>query len=337
MRNVAANVLTILIVLGLVGLGALSAAQRAVTEAGPATEEIQVQIPRGASVREISELLEDAGALPERAMAGALSGAQMFRLAANYSGEGQNLKFGEYAIAPGASVLDIVGLLSEGGNVQHTVTIPEGMTVSMALDRVNAAELLTGEVSDVPPEGSLFPDTWAHERGATRQSVIDRMKARMEEELDNAWEARAPDLPLKSKEELLILASIVEKEARPEEHGKVASVFINRIRRGMRLQTDPTVIYGITLGQAPLGRGLRRSELSAPTPYNTYVIAGLPPTPIANPGRESLMAVAQPDTTAFLYFVADGTGGHAFATNLDEHNQNVANWRRIERERNENQ
>lgn len=337
MRNIAANVLTILIVLGLVALGGLSIARDSVTRAGPLTEEVVVQVPRGASVREISDLLAESGALPDRVMGGALSGAQMFRLAANYSGQAQNLKFGEYAFEPGTSIEDLVAMLSQGGNVQHTVTIPEGMTVSQAIDRINAAELLTGEIKEIPAEGSLFPDTWAYERGASRQDVLDRMQARMTEALDEAWSAREPDLPLESKEELLILASIIEKETRPAEHGKVASVFINRIRRGMKLQTDPTVIYGITLGQAPLGRGLRRSELRAKTPYNTYVIPGLPPTPIANPSRESLMAAAQPDETPYLYFVADGTGGHAFATNLDDHNRNVAQWRRIERERNADQ
>ncbi|MFK7943645.1 MAG: endolytic transglycosylase MltG [Paracoccaceae bacterium] len=337
MRNVAANALTILIVLGLLVLGALGVAQQRVTSPGPLTKEVTVQVPRGASVRQISGLLAESGVLPDNTLGGLLSGEQLFRLTANYSGKAQSLKFGEYAIAPGTSVQEIVDLLAEGGNVQHTVTVPEGMSVAQAVERVNAAELLTGEIAEMPTEGSLFPETWAYERGATRQSVIDRMQTRMNAVLEEAWAARAPDLPLKNKEELLVLASIIEKETRPAEHAKVASVFINRLRLGMKLQTDPTVIYGITLGQAPLGRGLRRSELSARTPYNTYVIEGLPPTPIANPGRESLMAAAQPDQTDYLYFVADGTGGHAFATNLDDHNRNVANWRRIERERNANQ
>ena len=337
MRNVAANALTVLIVIGLFVLGALGVGRQQVSAPGPLTEEVTVQVPRGASVRQISELLAEAGALPESALGGALDGAQLFRLEAHYSGKAQELKFGEYAIAPGASVEQIVALMAEGGNVQHAVTIPEGMTVFQAVERINAAELLTGEIAEMPTEGSLLPDTWAYERGATRQSVVERMQTSMQAVLDEAWAARAPDLPLANKEELLILASIIEKETRPAEHGKVASVFINRLRLGMRLQTDPTVIYGITKGEKPLGRGLRRSELDRETPYNTYVISGLPPTPIANPGRESIMAAAQPDTTEYLYFVADGTGGHAFATNLDDHNRNVANWRRIERERKANQ
>jgi UPF0755 protein len=337
MRSFAANVLTILIVVGLFALGAIGIAQNDITRAGPLTEEVVVQVPRGANVTKISELLGESGALPERMLMGAVSGPAMFRIAANYSGKARDLKFGEYAIPPGASIENLVALLSQGGNVQHRVTIPEGVTSFEAVARIRETDLLTGEIAEVPPEGSLFPDTWSFQRGDTRESVIARMQARMQAVLDEAWENRQPDLPLESKEELLILASIIEKETRPQEHGKVASVFINRLRRGMKLQTDPTVIYGITLGQAPLGRGLRRSELRAQTPFNTYVIDGLPPTPIANPSRESILAAANPEETPYLYFVADGTGGHAFATNLNDHNRNVAKWRRIERERNANQ
>lgn len=337
MRNVAANMLTVLIVVGLFIAGAITMGQQEMTAPGPLTEEVMVEVPRGASVRQISEILGDSGALPESPVLGLLDGPALFRLATSYAGQTQNLKFGEYAIAPGTSVEELVALLAAGANVRHTVTIPEGMTSSMAVDVLMAEELLTGEITETPPEGSLFPDTWAFQRGATRQSVIEQMQARMTQVLDEAWESRVADLPLESKEEMLILASIVEKETTPEEHALVASVFINRMRLGMRLQTDPTVIYGITLGQAPLGRGLRRSELRAETPYNTYVIRGLPPTPIANPSRASLMAVANPEESDFLYFVADGTGGHAFARTLDEHNRNVAVWRRIERERQQQQ
>lgn len=337
MRGLAANVLTILVVVGLVLLAGIGIAKRDVEAAGPLTDETVVQVPRGANLYTISEILGESGALPERTVMGAVSGESLFRLAANYSGQARKLKFGEYSLPPGASVKDLLDLLEKGGNVRHRVTIAEGRTVSEALDLLMAAELLTGEIAEVPAEGSLLPESYDYERGADRQSIINRMQANMERVLDEAWAARAPDLPLKSKEELLILASIVEKETRPQEHRKVASVFINRLNRGMKLQTDPTVIYGITLGQAPLGRGLKKSELRAPTPYNTYIINGLPPTPIANPGKESIMAVANPDTTDYLFFVADGTGGHAFAQTLEEHNRNVAVWRKIERERKENE
>lgn len=337
MRNIAANVLTILIVVGLVALAGLGVAERDVAKPGPLVEETLVTVPRGASLREISALLDEAGALPETGVMGAVSGSSLFRLSAAYSGKAQDLKFGEYAIPPGASIEDLLAMLQRGGNVRHQITIPEGWTVFAAVERLNADEVLTGEIEEMPPEGSLLPNTWEFERGASRASVIARMQSEMQAVLDAAWENRQPDLPLSSKEEMLILASIVEKETRPNEHGKVASVFINRLRRGMRLQTDPTVIYGITLGKAPLGRGLRKSELAKATPYNTYVIDGLPPTPIANPSRASIEAVADPEETDFLFFVADGTGGHAFAKTLAEHNRNVANWRRIERERTANQ
>ncbi|MEO1494334.1 MAG: endolytic transglycosylase MltG [Pseudomonadota bacterium] len=316
--------MTILVVAGLVFLAALGIAREQVTAPGPLDEAAFVKVERGASLGTIAEQLFEAGAIES---------AMMFRLAARYSGQAGDLKFGEYEIPPAASVEEILEIVTSGRSIQYSVTIPEGMTVAMAVDRLNEMRLLTGEIEEMPAEGSLMPDTYSFSRGDTRQSVIETMQAAMQKELDAAWEARAPDLPLESKEQLLILASIVEKETRPEEHKKVASVFVNRLNKGMKLQTDPTVIYGITLGTAPLGRGLRRSELAAATPYNTYVIEGLPPTPIANPGRESIRAVADPDETPYFYFVADGTGGHAFAETLDEHNRNVANWRKIERER----
>jgi len=324
MKSVASNVLTILIVAGVVFTVALGIAQQQVSANGPAQEAVRVTVERGSNWTEV------AGTLKEK---GAISSGLLFRLAARYSGKARDLKFGEYEIAPGASMEEIIALMATGGNVLYQVTVPEGMTVAMAVDRLMANEDLTGEITELPPEGSLLPETYNFEPGAERSAIIARMQAAMDEALDEAWAARDPDLPLKSKEELLILASIVEKETRPQEHGKVASVFVNRLRRGMKLQTDPTVIYGITAGKAPLGRGLRRSELRAPTPYNTYVIPRLPPTPIANPGRQSLMAVAQPAETDYLFFVADGTGGHTFSTNLDDHNKAVARWREIERQR----
>ena len=324
MRNIAANVMTILIVLGIVLIGVLGFAREQVVAEGPAIEPIRYSVARGARFDAVAEDLTEAGAIDN---------LMLFRLAGRYSGKASQLKFGEYEIKPGSSMQDILDLLAKGGNVNYTVTVPPGMTVSIAVERINALEPLTGEITELPPEGSLFPDTWAYQRGGGKQAVIDRMQAKMTEVLDEVWETRAEDNPLESKEQLLILASIIEKETTPKEHRKVASVFVNRLNKGMRLQTDPTVIYGITLGQRSLGRGLRRSELNAKTPYNTYIIQGLPPTPIANPSRESLEAAANPDKTPYLYFVADGTGGHAFAESLEDHNRNVAVWRKIERER----
>ena len=214
------------------------------------------------------------------------------------------------------------------------VALAEGVTSWQIVNAVNAIDTLDGQIADIPPEGSLAPNSYEFQAGDTAQSVLDRMREAQEVIVAEAWAARDQDLPISSPEELLTLASIIEKEtAVAEERGRVSSVFVNRLNQGMRLQTDPTVIYGITRGKGILGRGLRRSELRAATPWNTYVITGLPPTPIANPGRASLMAAGQPDSTDFLFFVADGTGGHAFAETLDEHNRNVEVWRKIEAER----
>ncbi|MEO0390490.1 MAG: endolytic transglycosylase MltG [Pseudomonadota bacterium] len=220
------------------------------------------------------------------------------------------------------------------GDTRFRIAVAEGVTSWQIVNSLNAMDVLDGEVAEVPPEGALAPDSYEVRPGDTRAEVVARMARAQEALVSAAWQNRDADLPIDSPEDLITLASIIEKEtAQAEERGQVASVFVNRLNRGMRLQTDPTVIYGITQGQGVLGRGLRRSELRAATPWNTYVIDGLPPTPIANPGRASLAAAANPDTTPYIFFVADGTGGHAFAETLDEHNRNVAVWRQIEAER----
>ena len=221
-------------------------------------------------------------------------------------------------------------------DTRFRINVAEGVTSWQVVTALRAIEILQGEIKEIPPEGSLAPFDYEVTRGESRRAVLERMREVQKARLAAAWEARDPDLPLENPAEVLILASIIEKETGvPEERRRVASVFINRLRRGMRLQTDPTVIYGITKGRGSLGRGLRQSELRRVTPYNTYVIEGLPPTPIANPGLESLMAAVNPEDTDFLYFVADGTGGHAFAATLAEHNRNVAKWRKLEAERGE--
>jgi len=207
------------------------------------------------------------------------------------------------------------------------------VTSWQVVDALKKADFLQGALETVPPEGSLAPGGYEVERGTERGAIIAEMTERQAAVLAEAWENRVEGLPYDTPEEALIMASIIEKEtAIAEERGRVASVFVNRMNQGMRLQTDPTVIYGITKGEGVLGRGLRQSELRRETPYNTYVIDGLPPTPIANPGAESIKAAVNPDTTDYLFFVADGTGGHAFAETLDEHNENVARWRKIEAE-----
>lgn len=222
----------------------------------------------------------------------------------------------------------------EEPDTRFRVAIAEGVTSWQIVEALKSLDVLDGTVAKVPPEGALAPDSYELRRGDSRVDVLTRMEDAQLERVSRIWAERAPDVPLQSPEELLTLASIIEKETGvPEERGQVASVFVNRLNKGMKLQTDPTVIYGVTKGQGVLGRGLRRSELRARTPWNTYVIDGLPPTPIANPGLASLQAAANPPQTPYIFFVADGTGGHAFAETLDEHNANVARWRQIEAER----
>ena len=220
-------------------------------------------------------------------------------------------------------------------DTRYRVSLAEGVTSWQVVEALKGFEALTGEVAEIPAEGMLAPDSYDIIPGEDRNAVLQAMQDKQQQRINAVWENRQDDLPLANPEEMLILASIIEKETGvPHERRQVASVFVNRLRQGMKLQTDPTVIYGVTKGQGSLGRGLRRSELRRATPWNTYVIDGLPPTPIANPGQASLEAAVAPDDTSYVFFVADGTGGHAFAETLQEHNRNVAKWREIEAERN---
>ncbi len=245
-------------------------------------------------------------------------------------------KFVERAeFAPGADeVPEVYGKVKDEPDTRYRIAMAEGVTSWQVVEALKGIEILAGTVTEMPAEGVLAPDSYEVQPGDARSDVIAQMEAAQARLLAAAWEARAPGLPINSPEELLTLASIIEKETGvAAERGQVAAVFVNRLNQKMRLQTDPTVIYGITKGQGVLGRGLRQSELRGVTPWNTYVIEGLPPTPIANPGRASLMAAAQPDDSDYIFFVADGTGGHAFAETLAAHNENVARWRQIEAER----
>lgn len=240
-----------------------------------------------------------------------------------------------YAFDPsGEEIPETFTADSQEADLRFRVLVAEGVTSWQVAEALKAAEFLSGEIEEVPAEGSLSPFSYEVVAGETRAAVLARMAQRQTADLLQAWDARALDLPYKNMEEALVMASIVEKETGlAEERRQVASVFVNRLNEGMRLQTDPTVVYGVTGGKGPLGRGLRQSELRRATPWNTYVIEGLPPTPIANPGKASIEAALNPDSTKFLFFVADGTGGHAFATNLRDHNVNVAAWRKIEAEK----
>ena len=258
----------------------------------------------------------------------------IFVIGLHVFGANSSIKAGEYAFQPGASMKEVMDTLVAGKSVLHPITIPEGLTSEQIVARLLANDLLTGEVNPTPVEGSLLPETYMVPRGTARQSVIDRMAAEHRKIVAQVWEKRVQNSPLKSPAELITLASIVEKETGvAEERARVAAVFVNRIRQGMRLQSDPTVVYGIAGGKGTLGRGIRKSEISEATPYNTYVINGLPAGPIANPGRASLLAAANPASVNDLYFVADGSGGHQFARTLEEHNRNVRAWRKIEAQR----
>jgi UPF0755 protein len=244
-----------------------------------------------------------------------------------------DLKYGEYKFTRNASLRDVVDTIIEGKVVQHALTVAEGLTSDQIVQRLADNETLKGDIRDVPREGTLWPETYSFTFGTTREQMIQRMRQAQDRLLRELWERRNPDLPLKSPDQLIVLASIVEKEtSKPEERTRIAAVFVNRLKQKMKLQTDPTVIYGLVFGKGSLGRPLTRSDIGQPTPYNTYVIDGLPPGPIANPGRASIEAAASPARTKELYFAADGTGGHAFAETYEQHQKNVARLRVIEHE-----
>ena len=293
--------------------------------AGPAPRNLTVIVPQGASLSAAADELEKAGAIRS---------ASRFLLLARVFGSGDPIRAGEYRVPRGLSQSDVLKLLQGGKTLQRMVTVPEGWPSVMVHDALMRAPQLTGPVG-VPPEGSVLPDSYSYERDATRQSVVDRMQRAMREYLATAWSKRKPTTVVKTPEEALILASIVEKETgKPSERRMVAAVYSNRVRRGMPLQADPTTIYPITRGR-PLGRRILRSELQAKNGYNTYAMPGLPVGPIANPGRASIDAVLDPAPSSALYFVADGTGGHVFADTLEQHNANVQKWYALRRARGE--
>jgi UPF0755 protein len=283
-----------------------------------------VLIPPGSGVTQIAALLEEEGGVRS---------ATAFKAAVQASGQSGALKAGEYAIPVGASMGQVIAILVEGKSIQHPITIPEGFTTAMVMRRLAASQVLSGPVPPAPPEGSLLPATYSVVRGTSREEVLARMTRAHDAAMAELWPKRAPNLPIRTPAEAVTLASIVEKETGvKDERRKVAGVFINRLRKGMKLESDPTIIYGITGGD-PIGRRIRLSEIRMPHPWNTYVIPGLPPSPIANPGRASLEAVLNPEATDALFFVADGTGGHVFAATYAEHNANVAKWRDVQRAR----
>ena len=281
------------------------------TAQGPLDKTKNVVIPRGAGPTTMSKLLQEEGVIAHPGL---------FRVALMIDPSPRPIKAGEYEVPAHTSMQALVELLQSGKVVQRRLTIPEGMTTPEALELVRRTEALSGEITLDVKEGDLLPETYFYSRDDTRDGLLLRMKEAMDKTLDEAWRKRAAGLPLANKREALILASIVEKEtAVPAERSKVAAVFINRLRRRMKLESDPTTIYGLTEGKTALGRDLTRADLQSNTPFNTYVIAALPRGPISNPGRASIVAATNPGRDRSLFFVADGQGGHAFATTLPEH------------------
>jgi UPF0755 protein len=309
----------ILLVLGgLIGAAAFYA-KTEFENPGPLAESRIFAVERGMSTPEIARALKEAGIIGDD---------KVFLAMAYATGNHARMRAGEYSIPGRASMAEVMDLIVSGKELVYKVTVPEGWTTAQVIERVSAHANLEGEIGDVPAEGAILPETYVFRRGMTRARLIDQMEAAQTKLFDELWEKRAPDLPFKTKEEALILASIVEKEtAIPAERPLIAAVFINRLRRNMRLQSDPTIIYGITMGRTKLDRPILKSDIETVTPYNTYRIAGLPPTPIANPGKESIAAVLDPADSKALYFVADGSGGHVFAETLEEHRKNVRKWR----------
>ncbi len=297
---------------------------------GPLEEARTVAIPKGEGRIQIARRLEREGVISDRwsfLVSHLIKGMNEGRRSAE-------LKAGEYAFQPGVNIKTVLERIASGRSVAYKLTIPEGLTSQQIVGRINAMTHLTGEITEIPAEGSLMPDTYQLAKGTPRIDVIKRMRKAQARFLDAEWDKRSADLPIQTKQEALILASIVEKETGVKgERGRVAAVFINRLRKNMRLQSDPTIIYGLVGGQGSLGRPIYKSEIKKKTPYNTYTIKGLPPTPIANPGRKAIHAVLNPAQTNDLYFVADGTGGHKFSETLKQHNSAVRQWRKIDQNR----
>src|SRR5215208_4468051 len=318
-------IITILIIL-MIGAGTVYYYGRQMLETpGPLREDKIVNIPARAGKRDIADALLREGVInvnPWVFIGG------VFALKAS-----TELKPGEYEFRKNASLRDVIGTIVEGKVVQHAVTIPEGLTSEQIVARLSENDIFTGTVREMPREGTLLPETYKFPRGTTREQVIERMQQSQKRVLGEIWERRNPDVPLRTPEQLVTLASIIEKETgKADERSRVAAVFVNRLRQRIKLQSDPTIIYGLVGGKGTLGRPIKRSEIQQPSPYNTYVVDGLPPGPIANPGRASLEAAANPARTRDLFFVADGTGGHAFSDTYDQHQKNVAKLRTLEKQ-----
>ncbi|MBB5043267.1 endolytic transglycosylase MltG [Shinella fusca] len=320
-------VMTVVVFATIIGIGIFYYGVKSYEEPGPLAANTNFIVRSGAGTNEIAANLERNDII---------SDSRVFRLLSRIYLDGETLKAGEYEIKAGASMREIVELLKSGKSILYSVSVPEGLTVKQVFKRLSDDPVLEGDLpAELPAEGSLMPDTYKFSRGTKRADILQQMAAAQKALIDQIWERRDDNLPIETREEFVTLASIVEKETgKADERPRVASVFLNRLEKGMRLQSDPTIVYGLFGGDGkPSDRPIFQSDLEKQTPYNTYIIKGLPPTPIANPGRAALEAVANPSRTGDLYFVADGTGGHVFAETLDEHNQNVRRWRKMEAEK----
>jgi UPF0755 protein len=318
-------IFTLLILALLVGGGAIVVGKSRFEAPGPLAEDKVVTIPPRSGMMEIADLLQREGVIDEHRLV--FAGGVLAMNARS------GLKAGEYLFQKHASVRDVVETIVDGKVVQHQITIPEGLTSEQIVARLLESDLLSGNIKEVPREGSLLPDSYYFHRGFSREQMIARMRQAQDRLMREVWERRNPDLPVRTPEQLLILASIIEKETgKPEERTRVAAVFANRLKQKMKLQSDPTIVYGLVFGKGSLGRPITRADIQSQTPYNTYVIEGLPPGPITNPGRASIEAAANPARTKELFFVADGTGGHTFSETYDQHQKAVAKLRAIEHE-----
>ena len=322
--SIVSGFLTFVLVGAVLAIGSIAWLMMELRKPGPLTADKVVNIVREDDGGSIAEQLERAGVI---------NSATWFSMLTLLDGNRSVLKRGEYDFRAGVSMNEIESLLATHHVVQHKLTIPEGLTSEQVVQRLRDDDVLVGDIKETPREGSLMPDTYYFERGDTRQSLLTRMAKAQTKIVDEIWKKRAPDLPIKSPGEMVTLASIVEKETgKADERPRVAGVFVNRLQKHMRLESDPTIVYGLVFGKGTLGHSITKAEVNQATPYNTYIIEGLPPGPISNPGKAALEAVANPVRSKDLYFVADGTGGHVFADSLEQHLRNVAHWRQIEKD-----
>lgn len=325
LTNFLSGMLSLIVILSLIAVGVFFYVERQIVAPGPLSED-KVVIVRGGSTDVIEQLDRD----------GVIDKPFLLALYLQVTGKAAKIKAGEYLFKKEVSLTDVTEVLIEGKSVLHAITVPEGRTSQQIVEILLQEESLVGEVPVIPKEGSLLPETYKVERGMARAQLLDRMSQDFAKLVKEVWARRAPDLPLSSPQELVTLASVVEKEtAKADERPRIAGVFINRLQRGMKLQSDPTIIYGLVGGVGTLGRPISKADIELATPYNTYTVPALPAGPICNPGRAALEAVANPSKTKELYFVADGTGGHVFAETYDQHQKNVQRWRQIEAKQND--